>query len=202
VNAGTIITRLLPQLHASVEANLVATSRAELLKLIDESVKRLARISLIFTKRHTAQNTAAATATYALPSDHLATLHLSVADVPMIASSSTELEMLGEAYKETPGTPEHWYGDGDGLETFGLYPVPTGTATIAKVYQSLPAAITDPSGLTVTMPEVFDDYIHLRTLRETYTKESDIAMPELAQPLDKLLGLYELAAVELYGRGQ
>lgn len=202
MNASTIINRLLPQLHAADEASLVATSRAELLEVIDESVKRLARACLIFVKRHTGQNTANGTAVYSLPSDHLATLHVSVADVPMIASSSSEIEMLDESYKETTGTPEHWYGDGDGLNQIGLYPVPSGAAAISKVYQNLPAELSDPSVLTVQMPAVFDDYIHLRTLRETYTKESDIAMPELAAPLDKLLMLYEAAAVQLYGRGQ
>lgn len=202
MNAGTIITRLLPMLHATSEANLVATTRAELLVLIDQSLKRLARLSLIFTKRTTNQNTANATPTYSLPSDHLASLHISVANQPMIASSSHELETLDEAYQSSAGAPAHWYGDGNGLETFGLYPVPTSTAAISKVYQSMPAEITDPSALTVTMPAVFDDYLQFRALRVTYTKESDIAMPELAAPLDNLLSHYEAAAIQLYGRGQ
>lgn len=202
MNASTLITRLLPALHASSEANLVGTSRADLLERIDESIKRMARLALFFIVRDTSISSANGTATYTLAANHLATLHVSLGGVPLISSSRHEIESLDEDYKATTGNTEHWYGDGEGLNKIGVYPVPTASKTFAIIEQEIPAEISDPSALTVTMPSVFDDYIDIRLLREVYTSESDICMQEVAAPLDKLLTVYETAMIQLYGKGQ
>lgn len=201
MNTNTLINRLLPQLHATAEANLYATNRAELLEIIDESLKRLARKVLIFVARNTSLQTADETATYTLPERHIATLHVAIEEIGLIASSTSELEALDEAYKTTAGAPQHWYGDGEGFSKFGLYPVPEGADEIEIIEQEMPAEISELN-LSCQMPAVFDDYVQALVLRRVYTKESDIQMPEVAGPLDQLISIYEATLIDLYGKGQ
>ncbi len=124
IDTTQVIDELLPSLHATSRANLYPWSEADLIQWMDEALKRLARLVCVFVGRQADSLTVPGTASYALPTQHIATLHVSYGTTPLAPANMLELEARDPAFLTTPGTPDHWYEDLIGLATVALSPVP------------------------------------------------------------------------------
>lgn len=197
----TMIASSLPSLHAADVADLTFWTNAELVEFIDEAVKKLAKFAKVFVVRDTSTSTVIGTATYTLPTRHISTLQVSYNNLPVHASSSSDLEMLDRFYTLTRGTSKKWYEDKIGAspaaKKIGLYPVPDAVHTVGVIHAEYPATLT--SGDTLDVPTPIADYIETCMIRDAYSKESDLAMPEVAQHLNERAKLYEQVMSSYYG---
>ncbi len=200
---ATILAALYPPLHASSASDLVFTSDSELTGTIEDALKDLAQDYGVFVTRDiTTITLVSGTATYALPENHLATLHVSLSNRPLIASSRQELERLDSDYLITPGTAarpvKRWYQDKGAANVIGFHPVPSvgsgNGVAVEVIYFAYPCSAT--AGLSV--PRVIGDMIEFQTISEMYGKESDFQMVEVAQSAKALADLYEAQVKNLW----
>lgn len=202
----TIISNLLPRLHASSTANLVHWTNGELTAFGDESIKRLGREVGVFLARGTI-SLSNGTAQYSLPSRHVSTVRVTHNGIPLIPSSTDELEYLNSAYLTTTGTPTHFYQDKQGFAKISFYPVPNTAAaalTLSITYHEWPAEL-DSGGANVTIPgplPIAGDYIQARVHAEAVGKESDGAIPEVAAFLNQKLEMLQVIIADYWGAAQ
>src|SRR5215831_6918983 len=111
IDTSAVIDGVLPDLHSDTRANLTFWTFADLVGFADEALKRLARIVGIFVDRTVIAATGAGQASYSLPLQHVATLHVSFGTVPLRPGNMAELESRDPAFQTAPGTPDHWYED-------------------------------------------------------------------------------------------
>jgi hypothetical protein len=207
LNVNNLIANLLPPLHSDTLANLVWWTDGELSRFFDEAVKSHARRHGVFVKRSiTAITLVQGTAVYDAPTRHIDTMHVALAGVALIASSTSELELLDDAFKTTQSTPTHWYSDREGQNKIGFYPVPDAlNAGLLPeiIYHDYPAELDEAHVNTVVpVPTPIGDYLEAQVLRAAYNKESDAALPEVAQNLSELIRLYENVILQLWGESQ
>jgi hypothetical protein len=207
LNVNTLISNLLGPLHSDTTGHLVFWSDGELTRFFDEAAKRHAKLAGVFVVRDTTSITLVqGTAVYDTPARHVATLHVALDGVPLIASSSSELELLDDAYKTTQGTPAYWYEDKEGANKIGFYPVPDATAAGKHpelIIHQLQADLDEThSNATISAPAVTGDYLEAVVLGEAYGKESDARMPETSAGMKQLAKLYEQLYADLYGAYQ
>lgn len=207
LNVNTLISNLLAPLHSDSLANLVFWSDAELTRFFDEALKSHARRHGVFVKRDASSITLVqGTAVYSAPTRHIDTLHVTLSGVGLIASSTSELELLDDAFKTTQGTPAYWYSDREGQNKIGFYPVPNLAAVGLNpeiIYHEYVAELDEAHVNTaVPVPAAVGDYLEAMVLKAAYSKESDCAIPETAQNLDELLKLYDSVITSLYGISQ
>ena len=195
-----VIDNLLPSLHAAVRADLSPWSEGDLVQWMDEGLKRLARLVALFVVRDTGTSTAAGVATYALPANHVATLHVSVNGVTLRSGNMAELEARDPAFRTMAGIPDHWYEDLIGLATLGLTPVPNTAQTIGTVYASWPDALDVAKTQTmVSAPSPLKGYLAMQVLAEAYGREGDMEMPDVAQHCKARMRMYEQIWLTGYG---
>lgn len=207
LNVTNLITNVLPLLHTDSAANAVFTTDSELTRFFDEALKAHARKHCVFVKRDTTTVTFASTqAAYDLPARCLAVMHVALANVPLLSSSSYELEVLTDFLTSELGTPTYWYTDRAGSGKIAFYLVPT-TPDVGNhpeiIYMEYPADLdTAHVNTDVPVPQPVGDYLELAVLRAAYAKESDFALPEVAQNITSLLELFDRAIVNLWGAGR
>lgn len=207
VSVNALITNLLGPLHSDSTANLVWWTDPELTRFFDEAVKRLARNFGVFVARDTTTITLVqGTAVYDAPARHISTLYVALDGAPLIAASSSELELLDDAYKTTQGTPQYWYNDKEGANRIGFYPVPNAAAAGKHpelIICQFPAELDEAhSNTTIPVPAFEGDYLEAVVLGEAYGKESDARLPETSAAMKQLAKLYEQIFVDLYGEAQ
>jgi hypothetical protein len=200
---STILGNLYPPLHAASASDLVFTSDSELTGQIEDALKDLAQDYGVFVTRDiTTITLATGTATYALPENHLATLHCSLSSRPLIPSSRHELERLDSNYITTSGTAakpvKRWYQDKGAANVIGFHPVPSAGSgngvAVEVIYFAFPCSAA--SGLEV--PKVIADLIEFQSIGEMYKKESDFQMVEVAQSCEGLAGLIQAQVKNLW----
>ncbi len=204
---ATILSALYPPLHAASASDLVFTSDSELTGTIEDALKDLGQDYGVFVTRDiTTITLVSGTPTYALPENHLATLHVSMANRPLVASSRHELERLDSGYLTTPGTAakpvKRWYQDKGAANVIGFHPVPSvgsgNGLAVEVIYFAYPCSAA--SGLEV--PKVLADMIEFQTEQEMYGKESDFQMVEVAQSCKALADLYSAQVKNLWETAQ
>lgn len=189
VSAGDLAGQVYALLGAAEAADLYFWTDAEITAWQNEGLARLARRVALFVDRGTVAVTAG-TATYALPTDHLSTLHVSLAAVRLRAANVAEVEALSSTWRADSGTPSRYLQDhGAGLASIRLYKKPVANATAYVIEHELPATVTADDPLPA--PEPLMDYLLFFALGEARRKESDAAMPEIAAHCDAMLDLYE-----------
>lgn len=188
-----------PDLYSDSYANLVFWSQSELSTFVDQALKRLSRMSPLFVLRSTSISTANGTATYTLPTRHIATLRVTVAGVPQVASSLHELGMLDATPETTSGSPTRFYQDKITQDKIGFYKVPTGVATVGLTYAEYHEDLDQAGNTTIAAPNVLCDYIETSALAEAKNKESDGATPEVSQHLAQHIGLIDAVIKDLWG---
>ncbi len=206
LDINDLLSNLLGPLHSDSFANLVWWSEGELTRFFDETVKRLGYRAGVFAARNTNGVTlVAGTATYALPARTIDVLHVSLSGAPLIASSTSELEMLDDTFQSTEGTPSYWYADRSGLK-IGFYPVPNtaaGGLSPELIIHQLPEELDEAHVVDeVPVPAPVGDYLEMAVLMRAYAKESDAALPEVAANLQQMIALVEQAMRGLYGEAQ
>jgi hypothetical protein len=117
----------------------------------------------------------------------------------LVASSTTELEALDDAYATTQGTPTRWYPDRIGANMIGLYPVPSASgATLEVIYHGFPCDLS--SGFFG--PAVAGNYLELAVFAEAVGCESDGQMVESAANARQVMSLMDEVTQMYYGRTQ
>lgn len=156
----------------------------------------------MFVERDSSIVTACGTATYPLPTRHLATLHVSYESLSLRPAATIELEARDEAYATTEGTPDHWYEDKIGSATVGLAPVPDDAQGLPIVSSVFPAELDAGTVNTlVQAPAPLKGYLAMAVLAKAYGREGESEMPDLAQHCTARLKMYESIFEQYYGRG-
>lgn len=200
IDESVIVAFLLGALHSDTIGNLVYWTEGELIQWIDAAVKRLARQCGIFAGRDITNSTANGQATYALPGQHLATLHISNGTAPLRPTSVAELSARDASFATTPGTPARWYQDLLGMATYGLAPVPTAIAVLAVIYQGWPQTVDAAKvHTTIPLPWLLEGFIELYVISQAYSKEGDAHAPDIAADAVQMMAVYEAAARQYWG---
>lgn len=199
-----LITELLPSLHSTSRANLTFWTEANLEEFIDDGLKRLSRVANIFVERSTANTTVSGTSSYALPSRHNATLHVSFGTAPLRPANTIELEMRDSAYRTVAATsdlpPAYWYEDLEGNEAIGITPVPITAAALALVCSVWPVEVdTAEVNTLVQAPAPVAGYLAIYALSRAYSREGESAMPDVAMHCASRCQMYEQLFQHLWG---
>lgn len=207
-NVVTRITQLLPKLHSDTRANLVAWTDAQLTRLFDDGLREHATRSGAFVKRNFAfVDLIQSVVLYDLPGDLLSVVRVSLNNVSLVPSTTTELEVLDEAFQFTQGVPTNWYTDREGDNRIGVWPVPnlaTTGATLDIIYHYYDCSLDEAHvNVAIPTPLITGDLLELRTLAEAYGHESDMAQPEVTQATRQIIKqLYEPGYIKYYGMSQ
>jgi len=194
------ISQTVPVLHGHVAADLVFWSQDELLRWLDDRVKHLATKGAFVVR-----NTVAlvnGTASYDQPDRTLSVIHVAHNHKPLKASSSNELEALTPTFDTTTGDAlERWYADNTSIS---FQPVPNAVAVAAAstaevITHEYPATVDGVEAVDIPVPLVVLDMFAVEVIAEAYRREGDSQLPEAAQQLDKLAGLYQSAVEQLWG---
>lgn len=205
-----MINNLLPLLHAPALNQLIWWTDAELTRWVADALKRHAMTDGTFVLRHT-QSLFAGQADYAAPPRHLDTIHVAVNGQPLVASSTTELEALDDAFRTTLETTgrltSRWYADRIGANRIGVYPVPavglSDGGDLEIIYHGFPCNLDEAHTDTrIEIPDGVGEMIELAVLGEAYACESDAEMPEVAQSARSVAGLIEQVVHTYWGRAQ
>lgn len=202
VSADQVIADILPALGASSLGDLDWASVTELYQWSDEAIKRLSHRCGVFVVRDTTNVTIDGTSQYPVPAGHIDTIHVTLGTLSLRATTVGELEALDENWALSAGVVNRFSMDADGIGFVTLYQIPlvNGTTVAWIFHQFPPAAIT--SGSTVDVPSPMGDYLAYAMVGEARRKESDRAMPEVAEHCDQMMGLFEAAAGAYWGPGQ
>lgn len=203
---ATLQTGLWPDLHAVGESDAVFVDSAELERVIADRLKDIAKQYGVYVTRDIAFITlVAGQALYNLPPRHLSTLHVSLNGRPLIASSRAELEARDLSYTTRAATVANpvrrWYEDKQTANTIGLHSVPAAAdagSELEVIYHSYPCEVDEG----IDGPLIIGDLLHLLTLGDLYSRESDFSEPEAAQSAKAVAGLITAQFANLWGMAQ
>jgi len=189
IDVSDVLKSLLPALQAESFNQLDFWTETELYQFADEAAKRLAREVGGFIVRSSFA-VVANTAEYSVPARHMATIRVSLAGEALSVSNFEEIDALDEDWPTTAAD----YCDRvfhPTLETLRLYPIPNTevSGSVAIVFARYPAEITAAAAI-VSAPLCLRDYFTWSVLAAARERESEAAMPEVAQWLGGVVGLY------------
>lgn len=201
IDTTAVIDGILPTLHADARENLAFWTEPDLIEWMDEGLKRLARVAGVFVERDTSITAVPGTAVYPLPERQDATLHVSFGAAPLRPGAMLELEMRDSNFQTTPGTPDHWYEDGQGWN-IGLTPVPASAETLPILMTAWPPALDIERKNTVVQgPASLAGYLAMYVLAQAYGREGESEMPDVAQHCAGRCEMYEQIFAKYYGAG-
>jgi hypothetical protein len=201
VNTQTVLTGLLPDLHADSYADLTYWTESGLIQWTDEAVKKLARSSMTWIARDTSISTVIGTAIYTLAADAIETVHISLVTTPLRASAVMDLEARDENFQSTPGTPDHWYEDDLALGTVGVCPVPVAVAVLPTINTVYPPDVDVALVNTlVQAPAPLAIYLAFSVLAVAYGQEGESEQPDLAQHCQGRADMLEQVFQSYYGK--
>jgi hypothetical protein len=178
---------------------------ADLYQWADEAVKKLSYGVGLFVVYDNSVTVSAGTAIYNLPATHVFTLMAAVIDADGIhllrLTPVRDLWALDAMWEATSGTPARASMDAGAVGTVTVYPTPTAGGTLAQICQEFPGAVAQDSS-TLALPTVLQDYFTYALLAGARGKESDSAMPEMAEHFTARMRMYEQLAEHLWGPGQ
>jgi hypothetical protein len=198
--AGDLRSELYGLLAASGSSDLVFWTDTELLEWINEGLARLARRIGVFVERDATTSVVGGTASYTLPTPHLSTIHVSLGTARLRPINVSEVEALSSTWLADAGTPTRYLQDGAGVANIRLYKKSITSGTLAIVEHELPDTVTATTELP--LPDLASDYLTFFTLGEARRRESDAAMPEIAQFCESICGLYEQVFRSYWGEPQ
>jgi hypothetical protein len=199
LSAADLVTSALDALNAASTADLAFWAAADLYEWIDEAAKRMARTAQIFVVHDTSVTTAAGTAVYGTPGNHVALINIACLGAMLRPSSSRELAALSDTWMADAGAPARWIEDWLGHDLFRVYPTPTAAQGLEIVLAAYLPDIT-AAAPTFVAPDVFGDYLETALIAEARRKEGDGALPEVAAALDRQTGLYEQIFQSYWGQ--
>lgn len=198
-----ILAELYAKLNATSAADLIHWTETELYEWLDEASKRLARVIGCFVERDASIAIVLSTPTYSLPARHLSTIHASIEGVALNPNNVQEVEALDAAWVETEGATSSFLNDNLGAASIRLYPSPDATVTgsLAVIFHRYVAAINSGNYL-LTAPAGIAEYFSWSALAEARRKQSDAAMPEVAEHFGKRIEWLESVLQGYYGNSQ
>lgn len=207
----SILNAVYEDLHAASAADVVFFTDAGLTVTLADHVKHLCQNTGITPARDTATVAlAAGTAVYALPADCLSVIAVAINGVPLLPSSTFELEFRDPtlAAASTPQRPiTWWYADKIGPANIGFYPVPSAAdagSTVEIVFHNSICNIDAAHTVTtIPLPQVFADWAAMQVLADSYQQESDFRSVDIAQGYSQLASLmFEAFRKYWYGGAQ
>jgi hypothetical protein len=207
VDADQVIAELLPAFGASSLSDLTWASQTELYQWADEALKRLSHRAGVFVERDTTTNVTAPDGSYPVPAAHIDTIHVALltfnpaAALSLRATTVEELAALDATWPLTSGAVERFSMD-QGPEGFiTIYRLPLVSGNLAWIFHKFPTAIQ--AGQTaIAAPSPIGDYLAYAMLGEARRKESEAAMPEVADHCDQMMALMEEVVTAYWGPGQ
>lgn len=198
-----VIDNILPDLHAASRAELTFWDPAELIRYMDEAVKRLSRTAGVFVGRNTDTVTVAGQAAYPLPVSHIATLHVSLGATSIRPANMLELEARNPSFQTDQGTPDSWYEDLLGGASVALAPIPdTSAVTVPLVYGGFPPELDGGAQNTfLSAPSPLKGYLAMCVLAEAYGQEGEMEAQDIAEHCRGRIGMYEQIFQGYYGGG-
>jgi hypothetical protein len=197
------------EIVANIYARLGLNSAAELAPVwtfdevseyVDDELKRLARDHGLFVRIAPPIATNANQAQYTLPSDCLAVVQAAFNNALLRPATVREAEALDANWTaSTAAAPKRWLSD-VGADEIRIYETPTGAGTLDLVYLGC-APDVGPTAERGLSPAIAD-LLEFVCVAECRRRESDAQMPEVAQVLDSLAGLYRTAIASYWGGGQ
>ena len=202
IDTSAVIDGVLPDLHADSRSDLAFWTFADLVGYEDEALKRLARLMGIFVNRTVIATTTPAQASYTLPLQHVATLHVSYDTTPLRPGNMSELESRDPDFRTVLGTPDHWYEDLVGSPAIAVTPVPEFSTSLAAVYTAWPPDLdAAESNHTLAAPAPLKSYLAMAVIAAAYSEEGESEMPDIAQHCKGRMAMVEQALAGYYGRG-
>src|SRR5271168_1244737 len=189
LSVETLIAEILPLLHTDTAADCIFTSDAELTEEFQNGLKRLGQEYALFVQRDTTSIVfVSGTSIYSVPADYAAAMHVAYQGKLLIPSSTKELEALDDSWQTTEATAQNpvsrWYSDKIGLNNIGFYPTPAAADVGLSpeiIFLAYPCNLDDAHESTaINTPTVVGDLLELQVLAESYRKESDFQLPEVA----------------------
>jgi hypothetical protein len=193
-----LLACLYPRLHAADASTLVWWTESDLRNWANEALQLLARQALLFIRRDTGTLTVSGQREYPLPQRHLATIHATYNDRPLLPTDRAQIDSLDygadAAACLTGQFPKRWYEDTLGVHaSVGVYPSPFDASTLAVIFSQAPEALTSTAS-TMPIPYCLAAFVEDYVLGEAWNHDSDFAMPELAQHFQQKRAFY----LELY----
>lgn len=193
-----MIGELWPYLNAAAEADAIWFTEAELYRHADDAARRLAAETQILTERDATTSTVAGTASYAYPSSHVRTTHMSAGGFSMIPATVQEVEALDDAWQTTQAPPER-YLHNLGTEQFTLFPVPDAVETVAIVGSMAPVSTLSSGSPTVNCHDCMREWFLLEILAAARGREGHGAMPDMVPVARQMAGVMLQAVQAYYG---
>lgn len=201
VSADAVVADIFSALGATSFGDLDWASATELYQWADEAVKRLSHRCGVFVEYTQSTTSLTGVAQYPVPAGHIDTIHVTLGTLALRATTVAELEALDGTWAASAGVVNRFSMDADGTGYITLYQIPTTTGTtLTWIFHQFPAAIV--SGSTVDVPSPMGDYLAYAMVGDARRKESDRAMPEVAEHCDQMLALMEEVACAYWGPGQ
>jgi hypothetical protein len=201
VDIANVIGDILPALGAANLGDLDWCTQAELYQFADEANKRLAARAGVWVERYGAQDVPAGAAVQPAPAGHVDTIHVSFSGSPLRPASARELASLDANWPAAQNTPKRFSMDAGAPGTITLYPNPSAPGTMATIYHRFQPTIQSGSSL-VPIASPVQDYFAYAMLAEARRKESDAAMPEMAEHFAQRLELYAQVLTRYFGESE
>lgn len=171
---------------------------SELFGFADDAAKRLSYQAGVFVTADNSVTISGGLAAYSLPAKHIFTVAAWLGAAPLRITPVRDLWALDGAWPETTGPAARCSFDAGSIGTVTLYPIPSVGGALLQVCQVMPDEIT--AGATVVaLPTCMQSYFTYAMLAGARGKESEAAMPEMAEHFRQMAGLYEAVAAHLWG---
>jgi hypothetical protein len=175
---------------------------AECYQFADDAVRLLARSTGVFLTYDASIAVASPTSIYALPAGHVFTESAWLAGGAQLRITPVaDLFALDQAWSLTSGTPSRVSFDAAGPTNAVIYPIPNINGTLAQVMAAQPPTVTNAAP-TVALPSVLQDFLTFGMLAGARSKESDSAMPEVAEHCRERMRMYLAIAQSYWGNGR
>jgi len=178
---------------------------AELFQFADDAVKKLAYAHGVFLVLDVTITVTPGTAVYNLPATHVFTVLawlVTVSGVQLLRPTPVRsLWSLDANWPTTSGNAVRCSLDAGQVGTITLYPNPLTGGTLNQVCQEMPAAVAQGAS-ALALPTVLVDFFSYAMLAGARGKESESAMPEMANHFKQRCDLYEQVIGHLWGPGQ
>lgn len=200
LDISATLTDCLPVLKASSLASLVWWNATQLWSMADQATKKLARTAGVFVDRDATITTVANTSTYALPDEHVSTIHVSFNGTALKPGSVQDMEALDADWVDAVDHAPRFFLHVGGMDFIAVYPAPDGTIAgpLPLILQRFPTALSAAQTI-LSAPLPAQDYIEFYVLAQALGAESKGAMPEVAQWFSQLCNLFEQMAVSYWG---
>jgi hypothetical protein len=168
----------------------------------DDALKRLARMTGAFMTYDSSIAITAPTNVYAQPAGWVLTASAwLVGGSQLRITPVATLFALDQAWNTTYGAPARVSFDAAGAGNAVLYPVPNINGTLGQVMAVLPPTVTSGAP-SIALSPVAQDYFTYAMIAGARGKESDSAMPEVAEHMYERMQAYEKIFTQLWGEGR